>query len=337
MTNANITVRFWGVRGSVPSPIAPAAVEAKMRDALVVAARDGSLPRDASPEAVEAWMQKHLSFAQRSTFGGNTTCVELRCDDELIIFDMGTGLRELGNALIGQTIRDKGMHATVLQSHVHWDHIQGYPFMPQIYMPRKSFDNRFTFYGGKDWHRSLEEALRYQMSDPMFPVPHGEIERVGLKMDFNTVWNGREMTIDGKHGKISVLCHKLNHPQETYGYRVEYRGKVVTFCTDHEPYGAGLNRDLLALVKDTDLFITDCQYTLHEYTGEGGKVQKQNWGHSFPEYIADVARAANAKRVATTHHDPSASDGHVVVIADQVAKVSGVSTLAAHEGLTIAV
>jgi ribonuclease BN (tRNA processing enzyme) len=129
------------------------------------------------------------------------------------------------------------------------------------------------------------------------------------------------------------LCRKLNHPQETYGYRVEYHGKVVTFCTDHEPYAA-LHQPLVELAKGADLFITDCQYTYHEYAGAKG-VPKLGWGHSFPEYIAQVAQTAKCKQIATTHHDPGAHDAHVTHIAQSVEQLSGTPACAAYEGLVL--
>lgn len=330
-----ISVRFWGVRGSVPSPITPAALEAKVLAALA-AGQEHPLPPKGDPEALKAWARRHLPFEARSTFGGNTTCVEVRCGDELLILDMGTGIRELGLALMPQTLADRGIRGTILQSHVHWDHVQGYPFWPQLYMPRNVFDNRFSFFGGKEWDRSLEDALRGQMHAPMFPVDHRELERTALRMSFDTVWDGRVITLPSAGGDVRILCRKLNHPQETYGYRIEHRGAVVAFCTDHEPY-AGIHRPLVELAEGADLFITDCQYTYHEYAGEGGKVQKLGWGHSYPEYVAQVAQLAKAKKVVTTHHDPSASDEHVASIAAAVASLSGVPTVPAHEGLTLAV
>ena len=122
------------------------------------------------PGNVLVTARPHSKRLCRSTFGGNTTCVEVRCDDTLIVMDMWTGLRELGLGLMGETFKNNGLRGTILQSHVHWDHIAGYPFFPQLYMPRKRLDNQFTFYGGKEWDRSLESVLRGQMNPPVFPV-----------------------------------------------------------------------------------------------------------------------------------------------------------------------
>ena len=339
-----ITARFWGVRGSVPAPLTPAQVQEKIKWGILGALRDRELSSSFNERLVEEWLAKS-NVANRATYGGNTTCVEVRVGGELVILDMGTGLRELGLGLMGETIKKGGLKGTILQSHVHWDHIQGYPFWPQLYMPRAAFRNDFAFYGGLDWEKSLHLALRDQMSSPMFPVPHLEIEQTGMRMGFNTVHDGKKIEIrtqgdDDMHGPTpaarTVLCRKLNHPQETYGYRLEYGGKILVFATDHEPYGGKEpHRGLLALAKDADVFITDCQYTLDEYDGAGGKVQKHGWGHSYPEYIARVADMAKVKKVVTTHHDPQASDVRIEEIARAVEELSGITTVPAYEGLVL--
>lgn len=336
MSESKISVRFWGVRGSIPAPLTPKQVEAKIRNAAAAALKRFSVEREHVVYDSEYDPLEGLPFHERSTFGGNTTCVEVRAGGHLIILDMGTGLRELGIALMPETIKNKGIQGTIFQSHVHWDHIQGAPFWKQLYMPRSAFDNRFVFYGGKDWDKSLGDVLRGQMDPPMFPVDMGEIEKTALRMEFNTVWDGRVVRIPAPAGgEIVVICRKLNHPQETYGYRIEYGDRVVAFCTDHEPYAAGIPNSLLALARRADLFITDCQYSKHEYTGEVSGVQKMGWGHSFPEYIAEVAREAKPKLVVTTHHDPEADDEHIVELARQVQVDCHIRTVAAFEGLAI--
>ncbi len=331
----DMLVRFWGVRGSIAAPLRPEQVEDKIVHACCSVARDTSFPKD-DPAAAKRWIQERLTFIERSTFGGNTSCVEVRCDDALMILDMGTGLRELGISLLPVALKNKGLQGTILQSHVHWDHIQGYPFWKQLYMPRRFFDNRFTFFGGREWDRSLEDVLRGQMNAPVFPVDHRELEDTSMRMEFHAAYDGKEMRVPGPRGEIHITCRKLHHPQETFGYRIEYRGQVVTFCTDHEPYaGTDVHRSLVDLAKGADVFITDCQYSHDEYSGAGGKVQKFGWGHSYPEYIAAVADRAKPKMVVTTHHDPESSDERVVELAQAVENGCGIKTIPAYEGLAI--
>ncbi len=333
-TNNGITARFWGVRGSVPAPLTPAKVEEKVTYAVMQALAQ-KLPLDSSFTQIREWLKRELPFERRATFGGNTTCVEVRCGSLLIILDMGTGIRELGLSLLPQVFQRKGFDCVILQSHVHWDHIQGVPFWAELYMGEtKGFHNNSCFYGGKEWDKSLEEVLRGQMDQPVFPIDFGEITQTGMKMQFETVYDGKVLElITPEKEKVHVLVKKLNHPQETFGYRIEYKGEVFTFCTDHEPYAA-LDPNLVTLARGADVFVTDCQYTYHGYCGHGG-VSKLGWGHSYPEYIAEVVREAKPRVVITTHHDPQADDELVMEIARKVQEISSIKTLPAYEGLNL--
>ncbi len=334
----SIKVRFWGVRGSVPTPISNDEIEKKLVDVAGRVHREFIGKNYICEDEFRRWLKTSVPFSSRATYGGNTTCVEVRVGDELIILDMGTGLRELGIGLMPETLKNRGIHGTILQSHVHWDHVQGFPFWPQVYMPNSVFDNRFKFYGGKEWDQSLEEVLHGQMDSPVCPVNFRELAQTSIRMEFDTVHDGKEIRVPQASGKsdIRVLCRKLNHPQETYGYRIEWGGKVVAFCTDHEPYaGQEPHRPLVELARGADVFITDCQYSHDEFVGKGGKVQKMGWGHSYPEYIAMVADAAKPKKIVTTHHDPQSDDRRIEVLARQVGDLSGIATEPAHEGLTL--
>ncbi len=332
--NGHIRVKFWGVCGSIPRPLDPAEITDKIAQGINLALQHG-LTRDANPEHIRTWMERELTFEQRSTYGGNTTCVEVMCDDELIILDMGTGIRPLGNDLLKRIFASKkAIKGTILQSHMHWDHIQGFPFWKLLYLPNTLFANEFTFYGGREWDKSLEDVLKGQMNAPVFPVDLREIAKTGLRMHFETVWDGRQIEIPTSNGPIKILCQKLHHPQETYGYRIEYCGEIFTFCTDHEPFAA-VDRKLITLAQNADIFVTDCQYSEHDYSGHAGKVQKIGWGHSFPGYIAEVVRIAQPKLVITTHHEPDSSDEQIAQLAQEVERLSGITTYAANEGLTL--
>jgi phosphoribosyl 1,2-cyclic phosphodiesterase len=339
----SIDVKFWGVRGSVPSPLTPAQVQAKVLKAI------GAVMGGVKPEA--------LAFEDLSTYGGNTTCVEVNCGEQLFILDMGTGVRELGKAQMAEAFKTKVLRGTILQSHVHWDHIQGFPFWGPMYLPRRQFQCAFEFYGGKSWDSQLDLVYRGQMNPPVFPVSLQELEETAMEMTFQTIHDGwqKHFTPPPKPGldpieaaraaigtSAFVTARKLWHPQETFGYRIEYKGKSIAFTTDHEPYAAGTPRGLLELVQGVDLWITDCQYSHGEYIGERGP-QKMGWGHSFPEYIAQVAKEAKPKRVITTHHDPDADDERIRDIAKGVQEGDHrslgckIDTTPAFEGMTITV
>lgn len=332
MSAPNISVRFWGTRGSIPAPLTGVQVEAKVKAALQHSLTE---PLPTNPDELDAWMQSNLPFEVRSTYGGNTTCIEVRLDDVLLILDMGSGLRELGNALKPEIFMNKGMKAVVLQSHVHWDHIQGFPFFSPIFMPQSMFKNELTFYGGRDWDKDLDKVLHGQMEAPVFPVDLGELMHTGAKMKFNAVYDGLAFEIPNVRGPVKIMCRKLNHPQETYGYRIEYRDFVIAFTTDHEAYTAPHN-NLVQIARGANIWITECQYSFAEYAGHlPYRIQKTGWGHSYPEYLAAVAALALPESIWTMHHDPESPDTRVKELADQLGQLSGIKSAAAYEGLIL--
>lgn len=329
-----INIKFWGVRGSVPSPLTPNQVSLKVKQAIELAKQGLPIP-----------------FEIESTYGGNTTCVEVKCDNELFILDMGTGVRELGKVQLQEAFKTKTLNGTILQSHVHWDHIQGFPFWGPLYLPRTDFSCNFDFFGGKQWDSQLDLVYRAQMDSPNFPVNLQELEQTAMHMNFQTIYDGwikifsttkgltliKNPTYPSKDD-IKVTARKLNHPQETFGYRIEYQDKSIAFTTDHEPYyGNMIPKSLAALVKDVDIWITDCQYTLHQYLGMNGSPQRGGWGHSLPDYIALVAKECGVKKVITTHHDPDSNDFAIKNIALTVQDDSDIETIAAWEGLELSI
>lgn len=271
-------IRFWGVRGSIPTP---------------------------GPETVGV--------------GGNTSCLEVRCGDQLIILDGGTGLRSLGNALM----KELPVHASMFFSHVHWDHIQGFPFFVPAFVP----GNRFDIYGGKNLSSTLSETLSGQMNFPNFPVT---LDQMGATMAFHQFDDGQHVEI-GDHVRIKGLL--LNHPDGCYGYRIEYDGKVMAYCTDTEHREAP-DAHVLELAKDADLFIYDAQYTPEEYTGANGQMSKVGWGHSTFVEAASLAKLAGARRVVLFHHDPTQDDA---AVADKESRCRELfeNSEAAREGLLV--
>ncbi len=326
-------VRFWGVRGSVPTPLRGADVLAKIGD-VIQSLRDAGVDLRKIDDLKLYRELMKLPFAMRSTYGGNTTCVEIRCGLDLVICDMGTGIRELGKVLLPEMKEKKGLRGTILQSHVHWDHIQGLPFFGPLYVPREFAKNDFQFFGGKAWEADLETVLRGQMHAPVFPVDFEHIRRTSMSMTFSAIHDRWTRTIKGESGSFDIRARVLNHPQETFGYRVSYKGKVVVFTTDHEPY-AEPDPKLIELVRNADVWITDCQYSHDVYAGANGGIPRLGWGHSFPEYIAATARLAQPKLIVTTHHDPDSDDQAVEVLAKRVAELSAINTIPAYEGLEL--
>ena len=305
----SVKVKFWGVRGSVPAPLTSADVEKKVLDALCRYGVSQESPfRHRMPNEIVAAMRQE----QPLTYGGNTSCVEVRDDKNIFVLDMGTGLRPFGNSLFPELMKQRGIEVCFITSHVHWDHIQGFPFFGPLYLSKtKGFKNAWHFLGGTEWQKTAEACLRGQMDPPTFPVSWKKISRQTHRMTFQSMTDG--LSLSTKDGGPILTFGELNHPQETYGVRFEFPGgPIVVYTTDNEPHDPlHPTPTLLALAKDADIWITDCQYTQHQYHGIEGGVTRYNWGHSYPEAVAATALQANAKHVILFHHDPASSDEQI--------------------------
>jgi phosphoribosyl 1,2-cyclic phosphodiesterase len=251
-----VTLRFWGTRGSIPTPG----------------------PR-----------------TQR--YGGNTPCVELRLGDRIVIIDAGSGIRELGRALMKE-FQAAPMSADILISHTHWDHIQGLPFFTPIYLP----NNRFVIRGAHGTTESFANVLHGQMSHQYFPV---DMKAMGSKPVIEE--------LDGpfRIGEATVSYHFLNHPGITVGYRIDTPTAAVCYLSDHEPYGrlnakgefsAREDDAVAAFVRGASLLICEAQYTDEEYK------MKRSWGHSTFADVIGLAVKAEVKQLALFHHDPDHTD-----------------------------
>jgi phosphoribosyl 1,2-cyclic phosphodiesterase len=277
MGNADLMVRFWGVRGSIAA---------------------------GGPEV--------------ASVGGNTSCVEVRAGDELLVFDAGTGLRALGAAA-------QPREANLFFSHVHWDHIQGFPFFTPAFVP----GNRFVLHGPGRNGAQLLAALEKQMQPPTFPVT---LDAMGATLDFRGVVDGDVIDV----GPARVIARALNHPQGCFGYRVEHAGKTVVYATDFEPLADGTSSPgALALAAKADVLICDAQYTVDEYEGRSGP-SRRGWGHNSVHHATQLARDAGVGTLILFHHDPSHDDAKIAEL-EALAQGDFHATTAAREGLRIAV
>lgn len=256
--------------------------------------------------------------------GGNTSCVEVRCGKALIILDGGTGLRLLGQKLAAEM----PITAHIFFSHVHWDHIQGFPFFVPAFVP----GNTFFLYGGNNVTRTLEETLAGQMDYPSFPV---HLSEMGAKMTFDDLFEGQTIEIDdGEGDKARVTCGRGNHPNGVLAYRIEHRGRSMVYATDTEHYSI-VDPKLTKLSKGVDILIYDAMYTPEEYAGTAGTGgPKLGWGHSTIDEAAKLAKAAGAKKLVLFHHDPGQSDA-AVREKERRTREWFANTVAAHEGLTL--
>lgn len=327
MTQNRMSVKFWGVRGSIPAPLSPALVEQKMHR-LMRAAFDAGV----TAQTLDAWLASQPRHAT-STYGGNTSCVEVRAGGKLVILDMGSGLRELGNSLMPEIIRTGMFDATFLVSHVHWDHVQGHPFFAPIYLSNTKVRGTMNFWGGVNWKTPLKNVLGDQMEAPKFPMEFKKVQQEGLTAKFHTVSDRQTIVIPTPEGEIKIICRRLNHPQETYGYRLEFGGASAVYSTDNENFSVP-DPPLVELVSGADVWIQDCQFDKDEYEGRKG-VPKLNWGHSEPNYVGAVGKKARPKKTITFHHNPDATDAHIASIAREVQTLSGIPTEPAYEGMTI--
>jgi phosphoribosyl 1,2-cyclic phosphodiesterase len=256
---------------------------------------------------------------ETAEIGGNTSCVEVRAGKLIVILDGGTGLRLLGQKLL----KEMPLTAHIFFSHVHWDHIQGFPFFAPAFVP----GNNMHLYGGNSVARTLEQTLAGQMDYPSFPVT---LSQLGAQMTFRDLGEGQVVRLDDGEGhELTVKTARGNHPNGVWLYRIEHRGRTVVYATDTEHY-AVVDPKLVGLAKGADALIYDSQYTPEEYSSKLG------WGHSTYEEGVKAAKAAGVKKLVLYHHDPGQSDA-AVRDKERRAKELFPSSLAAFEGLVLEV
>jgi len=254
--------------------------------------------------------------------GPDTSCVEVRAGKALIVFDGGTGLRMLGKRML----KEMPFTAHLFFSHVHWDHIQGFPFFDPAFVP----GNVIHLYGGNNVSRTLEETLAGQMDHPSFPV---HLTEMGAKMVFHSVGLTPVELDAGDGTKAIVRAAPGNHPNGVWAYRVDHGGRSVVYATDTEHY-AVVDYKLAKLAKGADVLIYDSQYTPEEYAGLTGGMPKLGWGHSTFEEAVKLAKTADVKKLVLYHHDPMQNDA-AVAEKERRARELFPSSEAAREGLTI--
>jgi len=256
--------------------------------------------------------------AETVRYGGNTPCIEMRVGGQRLIFDGGTGLRVLGQYLLGQM----PVKANLLFTHSHWDHIQGFPFFVPAFIP----GNRFHIYGAIAPNGStIEQRLNDQMLHPNFPVP---LQIMAAQLEFHDIKIGEVL----EFGDVKVNTALLNHPGESVGYRVSWNGYAAAYVTDTEHLPDKLDDNVLFLAHNADVLIYDATYTDEEY--HSPKSSKVGWGHSTWQEAVKVAKAANAKRLVIFHHDPLHNDDFLDNVGEQVAQHFP-NSLMAREGLSI--
>jgi phosphoribosyl 1,2-cyclic phosphodiesterase len=280
-------IRFWGSRGSLPSPLNYRAVRAKILEAIL-ASRGQSIE---SAEAVEKFIDT-LPFAVRGTYGGNTSCTEIVTGgDEYVLCDMGTGSREFGNSVLAKFGPAKKNRFNIFMSHLHWDHVMGFPFFTPSYIP----GNVIRIHG---CHKAMRETFARQQSNPSFPV---DFKTLGATIEFVELEPGRIYEIDG----LSVQTIAQRHGGDSYGYRFSKDGKTMVYSTDSEHKFETLdeNYPFVEFFRNADLLVFDAQYSLADQISV-----KEDWGHSSNMIGVELAQLAGVKQLVMYHHEPVNDD-----------------------------
>ncbi|MCB0211938.1 MAG: MBL fold metallo-hydrolase [Anaerolineae bacterium] len=279
-------IKFWGTRGSIPTSLPASALKSKYRQILT-----GAAGLDLSDEAVLERYLDQLPLHLQQPVGGETTCLEIRSGDQLLIIDAGSGIRLLGLDMLNNGFGpDDNGRANILMTHTHWDHIQGFPFFRPAFVPT----NHFTFYSPFD---DLAERLTQQQHPYYFPVP---VAYMSAQLEFNHIEPNSWRQI----GNFRIYPMRLSHPGLTYGYRIEDGQSCVVMATDSEykRVDPASTEEYVKFFQDADLLIFDAQYSLSE------ALDKLDWGHSTAMVGAEFSHRANVKRLALFHHDPTSSD-----------------------------
>lgn len=251
-------------------------------------------------------------------YGGNTPCVEVRCGNQLIILDAGSGIRKLGIELL----KEQPLKATILFSHLHWDHIQGFPFFKPAFDPR----NHFMICAKRQLNTTLRSLLAGQMMYPHFPK---DLEDMAAEMSFHEVDPGDEFQVGAAH----ITGIAANHPDGCITFRIDFEGHSLVYATDVE-HLEGADPDLNSISRDADCLIYDAMFTGEEYSGEAnGGLAKRGWGHSTWQEGVKLAESVGVKRLVLFHHDPAHDDEFIEEI-EKKARKAFPETYAAYEGLT---
>ena len=251
-----------------------------------------------------------------AAYGGNTSCLEVRCGRQLLIFDGGTGLRQLGEHLKSEAPID----ADLLFTHSHLDHIAGIPFFSALFEPA----NRFRMWAGHllAEKRTLRDVICSMMAAPLFPVPIDIFTAETSYHDFNA---GEDLA---PRVGVRIRTAVLNHPNNATGYRIEFGGRSICYVTDTEHVPGKPDRNVIELVRDADIFIYDSTFTDEEFP------RFVKWGHSTWQEGIRLANAAAVKTLVIFHHDPSHDDSIMDEIA-AAAEQARPGTLVAREGMVL--
>lgn len=321
--------RIWGARGSLPVALSHKQIRAKLVKAL-----EGAIGRDLdNADKIASYVDHDLGFDVSGTFGGNSSCVEVEVWDaatskEHVIMDMGSGLRPFGGAMLARYGPANPQTYHIFMSHLHWDHIMGFPFFTPAYIP----GNRIIIYG---CHEQLETALRRQQEPISFPVG---FHQLGATIEFRRMEPGVPIDING----LRISAKLQLHAGDSYGYRLEHGGKTLIYSTDseHKLDNAAEREAFVDFFRDADLVIFDAMYSLADAISV-----KADWGHSSNVVGVELCQLAGARTLCLFHHEPIYDDSQIARVlaetrryAEITGEVGGATPLnivAAYDGMEI--
>jgi phosphoribosyl 1,2-cyclic phosphodiesterase len=307
---AAFAITYWGVTGTIPAPLRPDEVTEKIVHAIHQLAEYGQLSNlpagTASLTEIRRRVEQYVPFHLRSTYGGDTTCVEVQTPDALLVLDSGSGFRQLGSALMRRWNAPgfTGPRAAhVLITHPHLDHTHAIPFADCYFDPR----NEFTLHATA----VVQESLR-QVLEPGRPLSHTyfppDFDLLKAIRRFHTIQAGQEFVIGSTH----ISTYALQHPGGCLAFRLENAARAFVFATDHE-HPEVPDRGLAEFARGADLLYLDGQYLEAEYQGRAGIMgdppsPRRGWGHSTVEACVATAVAAGVRELHLGHREPKRTD-----------------------------
>lgn len=314
MRDCTIKIRYWGISGSIASPLSEEEVRSKLLLTLTSLIQTGRLEgisrRADIRQIITNILNEPESAWNQFTFGGNTTCVEVQTPDTLIILDGGTGLRTLGSHLQEHKhLYPNAQNGHIFLSHLHADHISGIPFCGILFDP----ESDFTIHASPDSCNTLQSLIEQKsnLGNKLFPPI---FKKMSALKKLVPIHSGESVSF----GDTTISTHALLHPGGSQGYKVTCRGKSFVFATDHEQSDE-VDEGLAEFCKGCDLLYTEGQYLLSEYKGEKGlptnnEVPRKGWGHTPMEWCLKTALRAGVREIHLGHKDPSRKDEELIQI-----------------------